>query len=374
MKVLFLTNVPSPYRVDFFNELGRYCELTVAFEGENATDRDKKWRAAEVRNFKAVFLKGIRTKSDQFLCLDIFKVIKDGFDRIVVGGYSTPTGMLAIEFMRLHRIPFWIEADGGMISQDSAIKDQVKKHFISAASGWFSSGKVTTDYFVHYGANANKVYTYPFTSLKAEDIAADTPTMEEKNYLRDKLKLRNKVVLTVGRFSYRGGYGKGFDVLLKAMQYMPNEYSLYIVGDEPTEEFLQMKEKLGAKNVFFVSFKTKEELKEYYKAADVFCLQTRGDVWGLVINEAMANGLPVITTDRCVAGLELVENDVNGYIVPVEDSEILAEKISYVLKNDDVRKKMAQNSLKKIKDWTIENMAKCHGEVLDSVIQEMKDD
>lgn len=98
----------------------------MAFEGENATDRDKKWKASEVQNFKAIFLRGVRTKSDQFLCLDIFKVIKEGFDRIIVGGYSTPTGMLAIEFMRLHRIPFWIEADGGMISQDNWIKYRIK--------------------------------------------------------------------------------------------------------------------------------------------------------------------------------------------------------------------------------------------------------
>lgn len=370
MKVLFMTNIPSPYRVDFFNELGKYCELTVAFEGENATDRDKKWKASAFQNFNAVFLKGIRTQSDQFLCMGIMKLIKDGFDRIIVGGYSTPTGMLAIEYMKLCKIPFWIEADGGMISQDNGIKYRIKKHFISAANGWISSGKVTTEYFVHYGADRNKIYTYPFTSLKAEDIAVDVPNVEEKEYLRNKLNLRNKVVLTVGRFSYMGGYGKGFDVLLKAMQFVPNEYSLYIVGDEPTEEFLQMKEKLGVKNVFFINFKTKEELKEYYKAADIFCLQTRGDVWGLVINEAMANGLPVITTNRCVAGLELVENDVNGYIVPVENSKILAEKINYVLENDAVREKMAQNSLKKIKDWTIENMAERHCEVLDSIIQE----
>lgn len=41
MKVLFMANIPSPYRVDFFNELGKYCDLTVTFEGRTATDRDE---------------------------------------------------------------------------------------------------------------------------------------------------------------------------------------------------------------------------------------------------------------------------------------------------------------------------------------------
>lgn len=189
MKVLFMANIPSPYRVDFFNELGKYCNLTVTFEGKTATDRDEKWKAAESQNFKAYFMNGIRTKSDQFLCFEIINVIKSGFERIIVGGYSTPTAMLAIEYMRLHKIPFWIEADGGLISQDNALKYKIKRHFISAASGWFSSGKMTTKYLVHYGADESKVHLYPFSSLKEQDILKQVPSTEEKMLMRQKLKL-----------------------------------------------------------------------------------------------------------------------------------------------------------------------------------------
>ena len=69
LKVLFLTNIPSPYRVDFFNELGKFCDLTVTFEGRTATDRNKKWKSDTFKEFKGYFLKGIRTGSDHFLCL-----------------------------------------------------------------------------------------------------------------------------------------------------------------------------------------------------------------------------------------------------------------------------------------------------------------
>ena len=368
MKVLFMTNIPSPYRVDFFNELGKYCDLTVSFEGKTATDRDAKWKAAENQNFKAQFLNGIRTKSDQFLCFGIIRVIKSGFDRIIVGEYSTPTSMLAIEYMRIHRIPFLIEADGGLISQDNILKYNLKRHFMSAASGWFSSGKSTTNYMVYYGARVGNIYVYPFTSLWERDIFRTILSHDEKEKLRQKLNIGNgkKLILTVGRFSYLGGYGKGFDVLLKAMRFCPREYTLCIVGDEPTQEFLKMKEDMKLENVMFIGFKTKEKLKDYYRAADLFCLQTRGDVWGLVINEAMACGLPVITTDKCVAGLELVQNDNNGYIVPVEDAEKLAERMKIVLENDERMIKMAEESLKKIQEYTIENMAKVHVDALNS--------
>lgn len=162
-----------------------------------------------------------------------------------------------------------------------------------------------------------------------------------------------KMVVSVGQFIHR----KGFDVLLKAWAKCPAENDLYIIGAEPTEGYLTLKRELALKNAHFVGFKGKEELKEYYRAADLFVLPTREDIWGLVVNEAMANGLPVITTDRCVAGLELVKNGVNGYIVPVDDIEALAQKMCAVLGDDELRSTMAENSLNAIRDWTVEKMA-----------------
>ena len=94
MKVLFLTNIPSPYRVDFFNELGKLCDLTVLFETKSAKDRDATWAADKITNFKAVFLKGIRRGVAEAVCPGIFKYLtKKKFDVIVVGMYSSPTGM-----------------------------------------------------------------------------------------------------------------------------------------------------------------------------------------------------------------------------------------------------------------------------------------
>ena len=143
MKVLFLTNIPSPYRVDFFNELGLLCDLTVTFEGTYATDRDSKWKCDEIKNFTPLFMRGVRINSDSFFCPKIIKIIKQKWDVIVVGVYSSITSMLAIEYMRRKKIPFYIEADGGLIYPDKKLKYNIKKHFISSASGWLSSGLMT---------------------------------------------------------------------------------------------------------------------------------------------------------------------------------------------------------------------------------------
>ena len=225
---------------------------------------------------------------------------------------------------------------------------------------------MTTKYLVHYGADESKVHVYPFSSLREQDILKQVPSTEEKMIMRQKLKLGGgKIILTVGRFSYLGGYGKGFDILLKAMQVCTEEYTLCIVGDEPTQEFIEMKNNMKLDNIVFVGFKTKKELKDYYIAADVFCLQTRGDVWGLVVNEAMAYGLPIITTDKCVAGMELVEDNKNGYVIPVEDYELLAEKIMKIGKNKQLKNNMSYYALQTIKSYTIENMALVHKKLLE---------
>ena len=88
---------------------------------------------------------------------------------------------------------------------------------------------------------------------------------------------------------------------------------------------------MGLKNINFLEFEKKEVLYKYYKAADLFILPTREDIWGLVINEAMAHGLPVITTKKCVAGMELVIKGVNGEIVEVEDFTEMRLAIEYYI-------------------------------------------
>ena len=364
LRILFFTNIPSPYRVAFFNELGKYCDLTVCFEGKNATDRDDKWRADSARYFSQVFLNGIRTGADNFLCLGIQKYLRLQWDHIIIGGYSTPTQMLAIEYLRIKKIPFIFEADGGFIKEDKKMIYTIKRHFISSADMWLSTGKMTTDYFVHYGAEQQRCYIYPFTSLVQKDIDNTLISHDEKIRLREKLNMtESRIIITVGQFIYR----KGFDVLLKAMNAIPEDVGVYFIGGVPTEEYLEIQRQNGLDNAHFIGFKTKDELNEYYRAADLFVLPTREDIWGLVINEAMAKGLPVITTDKCGAGLELVRD--NGRIISADYVTELAEAINELLRDENVLRRMSERSLEIIQGYTIEKMTKEHIAIWNNELQ-----
>lgn len=362
-RVLFLTNYPSPYRVRFFDELGKHMDVTVLFSdrAELKKHRSASWYVEDEGNFRRIQLtKRLATIGNSDLCRDVIGWLRQPFDAIVLCGYATPTAMLAISYMRLHKIPFWMEVDGGLIREESRLKYRFKRALVSAASRWLSTGRDTTRYLVHYGAREENIHVYPFTSLQEADLLPEPVSRERKAALRQELGMpENHVVLSIGQFIHR----KGFDVLLKAAAELDGDTGIYIVGGEPTEEYLQLREDLKLKNVHFVGFQKKEELALYYQAADVFALPTREDIWGLVINEAMAYGLPVVTTEKCVAGQELVENGVNGYLIPVDDHETLAQKLAAILTGN--LPAMGKAALEKVRPYTIENMAKVHVEIFD---------
>ena len=367
MKILYLVNVPSPYMVDYFNELGKYCELTVLFEKSTSTERDDSWKEYRFRNFKGIIMKGVSAAVDAAFCPQVIKYLKKGvYDYIFISNMATPTGILAIEYLRLMKIDYFLESEGGFAKDGKGFKEKFKKHIMSGAKLYFSTTPIGDEYFLTYGATKDKLVKYPFTSVYEKDILKRVLNEDEKKEFREELSIKEeKVVVTVGQFIPR----KGFDILLKACKNLSKNIGVYFIGGIPTEEYLQMKDQLNLTNIHFIGFKRKEELAKYYKSADLFVFPTREDIWGLVINEAMAYGLPIITTDRCIAGLELVRNDENGYIVPVENEEQLYNKMNELLKNDTLRSKMGERSLKKIHDYTFETMAKIHMDFLSNLQQ-----
>ena len=360
--VLFLTNYPSPYRVHFFDELGKYMDVTVLYSDrvEDMKHRNADWFEEGEHGFRAVRLTPKVRVGRRYLCFDVLPWLKKQYDAIVVCGYSSPTAVLAMAYLRLYRIPFYMEVDGGLVRQDGKLKHFVKKSLVCMANRWLSTGVHTTGYLVHYGAREEKITHYPFSSLYERDILEVPVSRQEKEVLRRELDIPEKqMILAIGQMIHR----KGFDVLLKAAKDLDPETGIYFVGGEAKEEYWKLREELGLKNVHFLGFQKKERLAQYYKAADLFVLPTREDIWGLVINEALAYGLPTITTDRCVAGLELIEDGINGYVVPVEDADALAEKIQAVLASD--LEQMGKAALEKVRPYTLENMARTHAEIFE---------
>lgn len=369
MKVLYITNIPAPYKVDFFNELGKKVDLTVVFEAAGASNQgiNFNYNLETVKSFKAVFLsegdikeKSVNGKITRYLDAD--------FDEIVIGAYSYFTEMFALLWLKAKKKPYFLSTDGGMIKKyENPIKKWYKTFLISGAKGYFSPSKTSDRYLIYYGARKERIYRYPFTSYEESKRLQCVASGEEKNVLRMKLGIAEPVlVLGVGQFIYR----KGWDILLKAMVNVPENTALYIIGGKKTEEYDNIIKENGLKHIYFKEFMDGEKLAEYYKAADFFVLPTREDIWGLVVNEAMNFGLPVITTASCVAGMELVQEGKNGYLIEDIDSangcQELSRKITELVMNKPLRERMAQASLDKAKEYSIEKMAESYYLIINS--------
>lgn len=364
MKVLFVTNVPSPYRVKFFNELGKSCELTVLFEKRTSDERDASWKEYTFDTFNGVFLNGKSISADMAYCPEVVNYVKvQKWDAVICSDFLSPTGMKLTGYLKRRHIPYILESDGGFASPDSFLKKALKKKAICGADLYLSTGMGHDDYYASYGAPRKKIVRYPFSSVSDKEILSAPVSVEDKKALREKLRItEQQVILAVGQFIPR----KGFDILLNAANNITSGIGIYFVGGRPTEEYVQLKEKHHLENVHFVGFKKPDELKEYYMAADVFVLPTREDIWGLVINEAMAFGLPIVTTNRCLAGVELVKDRENGFIVPVEDSKALSDSLNRILSDSELIRLMNEDNLKKAHDYTIESMVKAHIQIFEN--------
>lgn len=358
MKVLYLTNIPSPYRVAYFNELGKVCDLTVIFERSSSLERDDSWKNFSFDYFKGVILHGIRIRTDAAICPNIVKQLgKEKYDHIVVTNISSPTGILAIAWLKFHKIPYCIEGDGAFATEKYGWKQLIKTWIISDAVKCFSTSKEHDAYYIANGANKDTIVRYPFTSLFERDILKRPVTKDEKTAVKKKLSIKEKkIILAVGSYIHR----KGFDLLIRAMEKMPDEWGVYIVGGVPTAAYLELQKALDLKHLYFVPFQNGDKLKEYFMAADIFVLPTREDIWGLVINEALSYGLPVVTTNRCIAGLELIKDGYNGFIVEHDNIDSLRIGIYQLMSAEDQWESYAENALRVIHEYTIEKMVEAH--------------
>ena len=275
--------------------------------------------------------------------------------------------MFFVLICKLKEIPYLINCDGAFIDK-SSMRDYLKKFFISGATACLANGRHAKNYFLHHGAKENSIFLHHFTSLHEKEICSTTLNHAEKRQLRQELKIEDysTITMTVGRFIR----SKRIDTIIAAWATMPSDWLLVIVGSGELEsEYRRQIDQLSLqKNILFTGHLNSELLKNWYLASDLFVLPTASDVWGLVVNEALAAGLPVITTDQCIAGLELIIDGYNGYIVPVGDEVALAEKLQTILLNETTRNELSTNALNSIKNYTIEALAKSHFEVISGVL------
>ena len=146
---------------------------------------------------------------------------------------------------------------------------------------------------------------------------------------------------------------RAYELLITNNQ-LPIIPSLVFVGDGALRPDLETYVKEHDLNgVHFAGFKNQTEIPEYYAMADVFVLPSGpGETWGLVVNEAMCFGLPVIVSDMVGCGPDLVKDGENGYLFDLGDVEMLGNKLYGLVSNRDDIYRFGLMSTKKISGYT----------------------
>ncbi len=174
-------------------------------------------------------------------------------------------------------------------------------------------------------------------------------------------------ILFVGQLRYY----KGLDTLLKALSYV--QAQLTIIGQGPMQETWQaLSKELGLSNrVTFAGRVDDSDLPGYYQQADLFVLpaNARSEAFGMVLLEAMASGLPCVTTELGTGTSWIVQDGVTGFVVPPKDPLALAEAINKLIADDPLHQQFAQAGLKRVKsEFTEAVMVKRIMEIYEEIL------
>ena len=179
----------------------------------------------------------------------------------------------------------------------------------------------------------------------------------------------SKQVIAVGRYVNQ----KGFDLLISAWQMIASkhqDWTLKIYGDGPLREMLQRKViDAGLSDSGKLEFPVKDIAAKYAKSS-VFVLSSRFEGFGLVIVEAMACGLPVVSFDCPCGPKDIISDHVDGILVKTGDVEELARQISYLIEHDEIREQMGKRALENVQRYKIENIAILWRDLFNALLQE----
>jgi 1,2-diacylglycerol 3-alpha-glucosyltransferase len=364
-RLVIVTEIIAPYRIPVFNALAARddIELHVIFLSE--TDPSlRQWQVYrdEIR-FSFEVLKSFRRRVGKFNALvtrGVEQALRSAMpDAVLCGGYNYLAAWQALRWARKAGVPLllWSESNIADVRNKRWLVEAAKRRFVHSCDGYVVPGTSAGAYLRSLGAAADRI----FIAQNAVDVERFAQTAERARRTPDRrrqLGLPDRYVLNVGRFVATKGV---FD-LLAAYATLPEELrrsvGLVLAGDGvEREEVARRSHAIEPGQVVLTGFVQRDQLGELYGLAEALIFPTHSDPWGLVVNEAMACGLPVIATDVAGCTADLVQDGVNGFVVAAGSPKALSEAMGTMLCSSTMHERMAKESVRISGCFTPENWA-----------------
>ena len=360
-RTVILTEIIAPYRIPVFNALaGRAgVDLHVIFLAE--TDHAlRQWHiyTDEIR-FSYEVLPSWRLRAGKRSLL-VNRGLWSALDAanpqtILCGGYNYPASWEALWWARRHKVRFvlWTESNQRDKRSGGATLEWLKRYYVSSCNAFVVPGKSSFAYLRTLGASEQAIFTAPnavdntFFATQAEKVKRQPAAF------REKFGLPWRFLLFVGRLVPEKGVFDLIQAYAKLESVVRSEVGLVFAGDGASKEALSERAKLIEPGmIFFPGFAQREDLAGFYALAEAFILPTHSDPWGLVVNEAMACGLPIVVTNVAGCAADLVEDGWNGYVVPPADPSRLSAAIRSLLCQPERTQQMRARSSERIQAYS----------------------
>lgn len=357
MKIAYVTNLRAPYRTLQLNEFSKIENVEIEVYYTDKPNENRKWNTNKPDGFKEFDLNGMRIAGKfGYINSGLREIVKNN-DLIMLGCYEQPTYILLSILCKLFNKPYILSFDGistnRLEEKENPIKKFIKSIVIKNANYIMGNGIVSKRYF-------NEVFGYPLDRIYNQYLTVDSDKINTlyidkekyRNEYREKLGINKdeKVLIYSGRLIDI----KNVDSVIKAISKLNrNDITFLITGGGELEEELKiLSYKLGVKTIITGFMSDQEELFKHYFVGDALILPSKYEPWGLVVNEAMFAGLPVIVSDICGCSLDLVQIGKNGTIIKAKDINNIKDAIDEILY---IKDKMEIKSREIISKWTFKN-------------------